>query len=183
MGFRSFATLVSMDSGALSIDRTLLSGTCGSRIAAILTVRPEGAGPVGLRLRSRAPEPLRELATLPPPEEPGAVLVDLRLPEMPFEGELLIDVEGRPSLAVPVSARSGAPARFPAAALAARAYELLLERAPDADGLRYFIEALRRGLPLELLVREMARAAAALGLSPRPSGDLRRLLAEEMRSA
>lgn len=172
-----------MDFAALSIDRTFLSGTCGSRIAALLTVRPEGAGPVGLRLRSHASEELRKLETLPPPEEPGAVLVDLRLPEAPFEGELLIDIEGRPLLAVPVSARSGAPLRFPAAALAARAYELLLEHAPDAEGLRYFIDALRRGLPLELLVREMTRAAAALGLSPRPAGDLRRLLAEEMRAS
>lgn len=173
----------------LRLDRARLEGVAGSHLFAALEVENRSASVwaaaahrIGARLRDATGRVVAELPRLPLPIEAlepggrGLALVDLALPEAPFEGDLFLDVveEGvawfskrsSPALAVPVRSRPGpAPARLDAPRLVSRAFQRLLWRPPEDEAMRYWVRQLAAGLPAAELLRELAAAAEREGFS------------------
>jgi len=175
----------------LSLDRPHFEGVAGGRAPALLTVenrsssdwRNESGGfRIGLKLRTKSGGVLAELPGVPlEPIKAGGretVLLDITLPPAPFEGELFVDVvedgicwfSDRSSAPLVAKVRSRAGERTPLyeRQLATRAFELLLERGPDPEGLAYWTRVLATGRPLELFFRDMLDAAFAEGRAVAP---------------
>jgi molybdenum cofactor biosynthesis enzyme MoaA len=172
----------------LSLDREVLAGPAGTRVAAMLTVENLSSSAwspdsghlfrIGLLLRSDNGRVLEELPGVPLPLEtipPGGkenVLVDLRLPASPGTYQLFIDVveDG----VCWFSERSSAPLvcnlrveegsgnqEWDYKNLVETIYDALLGRPPDASGCQYWRSLLSEGGPLELILSSFAAAASS----------------------
>jgi len=170
----------------LSLDRGVLVGSQGSRIARLLTVenlspsewRVDGGRrySIGVHLRSHTGRLLRELHRLPVP--PAAlpsggketVLLDVLLPDRPGLYELFVDVveegvcwfsdRGSAPLVGEIEVRAGAAKTWQYQVLAERAHLALLGRKPEPGAVSHWQQVLEGEGRLEWLLAEVCQAAA-----------------------
>jgi pyruvate-formate lyase-activating enzyme len=170
----------------LGLDRDMLTGSAGSRIASLLTVenlspaewRADGSHRyrIGVRLCSHTGRILHELNGIPMPPSvllPGGketVLLDVVLPDTPGLYELFVDVvetgvcwfsdRGSPPLVCEVQVLAGAAKSWQYQVLVERAYLALLGWKPELEAVAHWQQVLAAGGRLEGLLAEICQAAA-----------------------
>jgi pyruvate-formate lyase-activating enzyme len=169
----------------LGLDRDMLMGSAGSRIACLLTV--ENLSPaewsvdgghrysIGVRLRSHIGRILHELHGMPMPPSvlpsggKETVLLEVLLPDTPGLYELFVDVveegvcwfsdRGSPPLVCEVHVVAGAAKAWQDQVLAERVYRALLGRRPEPEAVAHWHHVLEAGGRLEGLLTEVCQAA------------------------
>jgi hypothetical protein len=171
----------------LGLDRQMLTGPAGSRIACLLTV--ENLSPaewhfdaahrysIGVRLRSPTGRVLHEFhgMPLPPAVSPAGgketVLLEVALPDTPGAYELFVDVveegvcwfsdRGSPPLVCDIHVLAQEAKAWQDQILVERAYLELLGRKPEPEAVAHWHQVLEAGGRLEGLLAEVCQAAPA----------------------
>jgi pyruvate-formate lyase-activating enzyme len=169
----------------LSLDRDVLTGPAGSRIACLLRVenlspsewRVDGGHrySIGVRLRSHTGRVLRELhgmAVPPAVSSPGGketVLLEVLLPDAPGPYELFVDVveegacwfsdRGSPPMVCEIQVVVGAAKPWQYQALVEQAYLAILGRKPEPEAVARWQQVLESGGRLEWLLAEVSQTA------------------------